>query len=242
MTNGLQHNSFDPSAHAHPAASVSAAPELKPFLVAVVGIILGILAGAFLAARTVQADNIVASADSVHAATPVPAPPVRPAAVAAAPVAVVQPLPPAPTAHAAVSAPAATTRHRTHRYGLRRVSFSRRRLRSHRSLRLRYTPAIATVVQPSLPPSVEDSSPSLAFFVEGGLTAVNYDSEAGTLETYEGQTFAIDRSTAKVSTLPTQEYPVNVHYRCDQAGNCTLNWPGIAGLTAKRTQKADLSL
>jgi hypothetical protein len=62
------------------------------------------------------------------------------------------------------------------------------------------------------------------FFVgiEGEVTVANYDVAAGKIQTYEGSNFLLDRTSAGSSAIPWQDFPFNVHYRCDEAGNCTL--------------------
>jgi len=75
-----------------------------------------------------------------------------------------------------------------------------------------------------------------AFTVHGEVTVSNYDSTAGIIETYEGETFALDETQSASGTVPWDDYVPNIHYRCDQFGSCTLNHGGGVVLNAKRTR------
>jgi len=57
--------------------------------------------------------------------------------------------------------------------------------------------------------------------MEGDATVASYDVAAGTIGTYEGNTFVLDK-TGNSSAIPWEDFPFNVHYRCDQNGNCTM--------------------
>jgi hypothetical protein len=75
-----------------------------------------------------------------------------------------------------------------------------------------------------------------AFTVHGEVTVSSYDSTAGIIETYEGETFALDQTQSTSGTVPWDDYVPNIHYQCDQFGNCTLNRGGGVVLNAKRTR------
>jgi hypothetical protein len=71
--------------------------------------------------------------------------------------------------------------------------------------------------------------------IQGDLTVANFDAASGTIETYEGETYTLASAASGGSSIPWQDYPFNVHYRCDEAGNCTL-FHGGASATAKLTR------
>lgn len=74
------------------------------------------------------------------------------------------------------------------------------------------------------------------YFVEGNVTVANFDSISGTIDTYEGETFALNGTVAQTRTVSWLDYPPDVHYRCDQSWNCTLIHDGRVVLNAKRTK------
>jgi hypothetical protein len=58
--------------------------------------------------------------------------------------------------------------------------------------------------------------------VEGEVTVANYDVASGSVETYEGTHFVLDKTSGADGAIPWQDFPFNVHYRCDGSGNCTM--------------------
>jgi hypothetical protein len=58
--------------------------------------------------------------------------------------------------------------------------------------------------------------------VEGEVTVANYDVASGSIETYEGTHFVLDKASGSDGAIPWQDFPFNVHYRCDGSGNCTM--------------------
>jgi hypothetical protein len=74
------------------------------------------------------------------------------------------------------------------------------------------------------------------FFVaiEGDVTVASYDVAMGTIGTREGSTFVLDKTGSENGAIPWDDYPFNVHYRCDGDGNCTLVHHGAAA-SAKMT-------
>ena len=71
--------------------------------------------------------------------------------------------------------------------------------------------------------------------IQGDVTVANYDAATGTIETYEGETYLLAKNNLEGSAIPWQDYPFNVHYRCDEIGNCTLFHSG-ASAAAKLTR------
>lgn len=87
------------------------------------------------------------------------------------------------------------------------------------------------------PKPVEAPKPvEFSFMVEGSVSVANYDAATGMIDTYEGETFALDRRASEGRTIAWLEYPAEVQYRCDQFWNCTLIHAGISVVSAKRTK------
>jgi hypothetical protein len=92
----------------------------------------------------------------------------------------------------------------------------------------------------NLPPAIKAVKPVetpvlvSTFTIQGDATVFNYDASAGIIETYEGQNFAVDNSASGSSAKTWQDYAGNLHYTCDQTGNCTLAGAGVVVLNAKR--------
>ncbi|MGD0629167.1 MAG: hypothetical protein ABR987_07435 [Terracidiphilus sp.] len=82
------------------------------------------------------------------------------------------------------------------------------------------------VAEPDPPTGLELATAAAAagpFFlgIEGDVTVANYDAGTGAIQTYEGSNFLLAKA-AEPSAIPWQDFPFNVHYRCDESGNCTL--------------------
>jgi len=58
--------------------------------------------------------------------------------------------------------------------------------------------------------------------IQGDATVASYDVASGTIETYEGSTFVLDRAAAGNGAIAWEDFPFHVHYRCDQGGNCAM--------------------
>jgi hypothetical protein len=99
-------------------------------------------------------------------------------------------------------------------------------------------------VSPNLPAADAPTAMELAtaaaaqgpFYVgiEGDVTVASYDVAMGTIGTYEGSIFTLDKTGSQSDTIPWDDYPFNVHYRCDGSGSCTLVRHGATAI-AKRT-------
>lgn len=73
----------------------------------------------------------------------------------------------------------------------------------------------------------DDAARPASFFIEGDASVADYDASLGTIETHEGKTFTVARTTNEGNALPWPDFLSSVHYRCDQSGNCTLFHAGI---------------
>ncbi|MGD0681395.1 MAG: hypothetical protein ABR990_05020 [Terracidiphilus sp.] len=73
----------------------------------------------------------------------------------------------------------------------------------------------------------------LPFSTEGDDAIVEFDVSRGVIVTSGRKTFFLDK-TSMGSTSPVwQDYPVSIHFRCDQSTNCTLMHAGAGALRAR---------
>ncbi len=73
-------------------------------------------------------------------------------------------------------------------------------------------------------------------YIEGDDAIVWYDASAGIVETSAGKALQVDRMNAGINTLKGREFPVDIHYQCDQAGNCTFAGIGLGVQHARLRQ------
>jgi hypothetical protein len=73
----------------------------------------------------------------------------------------------------------------------------------------------------------------VAFSIEGDDEIVDFDAYRGVIETRNGKTFYFDRTTGDTANPRWLDFPVNVHYRCDQTATCVLTRTGVGTLHAK---------
>lgn len=76
----------------------------------------------------------------------------------------------------------------------------------------------------------------LPFSIEGDDTIVDFDASRGIVETSAGKVFFIDRAGGAVSESRWQDYPVEIHYRCDRSSECILMHPGAGALHVRLRQ------
>ncbi|MGP8175800.1 MAG: hypothetical protein ACLP7O_14805 [Terracidiphilus sp.] len=70
--------------------------------------------------------------------------------------------------------------------------------------------------------------------IEGEDAIVGYDAATGVIETGAGKTFLIDRSSGEADAIRGRDFPINIHYKCDQTtAACTLSHAGEVLLHAK---------
>ncbi|MGA2348870.1 MAG: hypothetical protein ABSF70_00440 [Terracidiphilus sp.] len=72
----------------------------------------------------------------------------------------------------------------------------------------------------------------LPFTIEGDDAIVDFDVSGGTIETRGRKTFYYKANGGMVDSR-WQDYPVTIHYRCDQSSICTLMHPGAGALRAR---------
>lgn len=73
----------------------------------------------------------------------------------------------------------------------------------------------------------------LPFSIEGDDSVVSFDATRGVIETRGGKFFLFDKSSRAGTDSRWQDYPVNIHYKCDRASNCVLMHEGLGGLPVK---------
>ena len=73
----------------------------------------------------------------------------------------------------------------------------------------------------------------LPFSIEGDDAIVDFDASRGIIETSAGKVFYIDSSGGAISSARWQDYPVEIHYRCDRGSECVLMHAGAGALHAR---------
>lgn len=64
------------------------------------------------------------------------------------------------------------------------------------------------------------------YYIEGDDQIVAYDASTGAIQTAAGRTSIIDKTSAEANALKGRDFPIEIHYRCDQTGLCTLGGRG----------------
>jgi hypothetical protein len=70
----------------------------------------------------------------------------------------------------------------------------------------------------------------LPFTIEGDDAIVDFDTAQGVIATRGQKTFFLDKAAVDSAW---QDYPVSIHYRCDQSSSCTLTHSGLGGLRVR---------
>jgi hypothetical protein len=73
----------------------------------------------------------------------------------------------------------------------------------------------------------------LPFTIEGDDAIVDFDAAQGVIATRGRKTFFIDKAAGAAADSAWQDYPVSIHYRCDQSSICALTHSGLGGLRAR---------
>lgn len=71
------------------------------------------------------------------------------------------------------------------------------------------------------------------FFVEGDDAIIDFDIAAGTIATRGGRIFSIGVPSAEENALKGHDFPLRIHYRCDQTTACTITSDGAGVLHAR---------
>jgi hypothetical protein len=72
----------------------------------------------------------------------------------------------------------------------------------------------------------------LSFSIEGDDAIVEFDTSRGVIETSARKIFFFDKASGAAADPGWQDYPVAIHYRCDQASKCVLMHEGMGTLSA----------
>ena len=64
--------------------------------------------------------------------------------------------------------------------------------------------------------------PEPPIYIEGDDAIMFVDAPNGIIETREGKTLTLDKADPMLNALKGQDFPIPIHYRCDQTGNCTV--------------------
>jgi hypothetical protein len=94
-------------------------------------------------------------------------------------------------------------------------------------------PSNAALPSASLSSGLDSGFKALAFYSEGDATVVSYDPADDSITTDDGRTFVIGATVSESHAESWQDYRANVHYRCDQNGNCSLIRTGVIALNAR---------
>lgn len=73
----------------------------------------------------------------------------------------------------------------------------------------------------------------LLFSIEGDDVIVEFNVNSGVIETRGRNTFVINKTIAQSADPVWQDYPVIIHFRCNQSSDCTLMHAGAGALYAK---------
>jgi hypothetical protein len=76
----------------------------------------------------------------------------------------------------------------------------------------------------------------LGFSIEGDDAIVDFDTSRGVIETRAGKTFIFDKKSGEITNFRWQDYPVNIHYVCDQSSACTITHSGAGGLRVRMSR------
>ena len=79
-----------------------------------------------------------------------------------------------------------------------------------------------------------EEAKSSGFISEGDLTVADYNPDQGTIETSDGRTFELGETVSMGQTVAWDQYRSNVHYRCEQDGNCTLQRAGAVTINSRQ--------
>jgi hypothetical protein len=86
---------------------------------------------------------------------------------------------------------------------------------------------------PRRPKAKKPAPNTVSFFIEGDDAIVDFDSSTGNITTRGRKQFSIERTGAEAASLKGGDFPMRIHYRCDQNGNCSLMSHGAGVLHAR---------
>jgi hypothetical protein len=71
------------------------------------------------------------------------------------------------------------------------------------------------------------------FFIEGDDSIVDFEASNGNIVTRGRKLFSIEKNGTEAALLKGSDFPMRIHYRCDQNGNCSLMSQGAGVLHAR---------
>jgi hypothetical protein len=75
-------------------------------------------------------------------------------------------------------------------------------------------------------------TPLMPFSVEGDDLIDNFNATTGMIATRGKRIFNFDKSSQNAADSRWQDYPVSIHYKCNQSGRCTIQGEGLGVLRA----------
>jgi hypothetical protein len=73
----------------------------------------------------------------------------------------------------------------------------------------------------------------LPFRIEGDDVIDDFDASRRVIETRGHKTFLLDKTSGTASDSRWQDYPVSIHYKCDQSSSCVLMHSGLGALRVR---------
>jgi hypothetical protein len=78
---------------------------------------------------------------------------------------------------------------------------------------------------------------TLRFSIEGDDSIVGYDPSSGVLEGESGEDFFVEKEAGLTNLAAWRDFPIRIHYRCDQTSLCTLTRPESGTLLHARLRR-----
>jgi hypothetical protein len=86
------------------------------------------------------------------------------------------------------------------------------------------------------PRATKPAPNTVQFFIEGDDAIVDFEPSSGNIITRGRKLFSIERNGPEAALMKSGDFPMRIHYRCDQNGNCSLMSHG-AGILHARLRK-----
>jgi len=102
--------------------------------------------------------------------------------------------------------------------------------------------AVSEAAAPSAPSAVRKRAkakapaPPVSYSIEGDDDIMEFDVARGVISTITGKTYLIDKKSAESSAPAWQDFPVRIHYVCNQSSGCTLMHAGAGVLHVRMSR------
>jgi hypothetical protein len=83
------------------------------------------------------------------------------------------------------------------------------------------------------PKAAKPAPNTVQFFIEGDDSIVDFEASNGNIVTRGRKLFSIEKNGTEAALLKGSDFPMRIHYRCDQNGNCSLMSQGAGVLHAR---------